>query len=122
MGTTSMGIPKKLKDRTQGLLKYRFTRLDKYFWSHRKRRDSARLVNPKFSDEVDRVLRRSNSEIIKNSLRDPVSANLQENIVEKKRTVLNYASQISDIPEVPEVAETIKDPDENGSQTSEEAE
>merc|ERR1711874_684956 len=68
MGTTSMGIPKKLKDRTQGLLKYRFTRLDKYFWSHRKRRDSARLVNPKFSDEVDRVLRRSNSEIIKHSL------------------------------------------------------
>jgi len=94
--TTSMTIPKKIRDRTQGLLKYRFTRLDKYFWSHRKRRDSDRQVNPKFSDEVQRVLRRSNSEIIKNSLRDAVASNLQENILE--------------------------DPDENGSQTSEEAE
>jgi len=95
--TTSMTIPKKLRDRTQGYLKYRFTRLDKYFWSHRKRRDSDRQVNPKFSDEVQRVLRRSNSEIIKSSLRDalPLSGH-QEGILE--------------------------DPDENGSQTSEEAE
>merc|ERR1712088_778984 len=64
----AMSIPKKLKDRTHSLLKYRFTRLDKYFWSHRRRRDSDRQANPKFSDEVDRVLRRSNSEIIRNSL------------------------------------------------------
>merc|ERR1711872_416766 len=68
MGTVSMTIPKKLKDRTHSLLKYRFTRLDKYFWPHRKRRDSDRQANPKFSDEVDRVLRRSNSEIIRHSL------------------------------------------------------
>lgn len=92
--TTSMTIPKKLRDRTQGLLKYRFTRLDKYFWSHRRRRDSDRQANPKFSEEVDRVLRRSNSEIIKNSLRDSLSSKLREDILE--------------------------DPDENGSQTSEE--
>merc|ERR1712013_585442 len=39
--TTSMTIPNKLKDSKMGMLKYRFTRLDKYFWSHRKRRDSA---------------------------------------------------------------------------------
>merc|ERR1719270_2494770 len=62
--TVSMTIPKKLKDRTHSLLKYRFTRLDKYFWPHRKRRDSDRQANPKFSDEVDRVLRRSNSEML----------------------------------------------------------
>jgi len=93
--TTSMTIPKKLKDRTQGLLKYRFTRLDKYFWSHRKRRDSEKAVNPVFSSEVEQVLRRSNSDLIKSSLKHGVG-NLQANIQE--------------------------DPDENGSQTSEEAE
>jgi len=38
--TTSMTIPLKLKDSQLGLLKYRFTRLDKYFWNHRKRRNS----------------------------------------------------------------------------------
>eukprot|EP00092_Neocalanus_flemingeri_P029966 GFUD01032535.1.p1 GENE.GFUD01032535.1~~GFUD01032535.1.p1 ORF type:complete len:423 (+),score=124.86 GFUD01032535.1:88-1269(+) len=37
--TTSMTIPAKLWD-SQNNLKYRFTRLDKYFWSHRRRRDS----------------------------------------------------------------------------------
>ena len=42
--TTSMTIPSKLKDSKTGMLKYRFTRLDKYFWSHRKRRDSASQV------------------------------------------------------------------------------
>jgi len=63
-------------------------RLDKYFWSHRRRRDSDRQANPKFSDEVDRVLRRSNSEIIRHSLSK----------------------------EIPE------DPDESGSQSSEEVE
>ena len=42
--TTSMTIPSKLKDSKMGMLKYRFTRLDKYFWSHRKRRDSASKV------------------------------------------------------------------------------
>jgi len=86
--TVSMTIPKKLRDRTHSLLKYRFTRLDKYFWSHRRRRDSDRQANPKFSDEVDRVLRRSNSEIIRHSLSK----------------------------EIPE------DPDESGSQSSEEVE
>jgi len=119
--TTSMTIPKKLKDRTQGLLKYRFTRLDKYFWSHRKRRDSEKAVNPVFSSEVEQVLRRSNSDLIKSSLKHGVG-NLQANIQEKKRVVLNYQHQISNIPEVAETTDNPQDPDENGSQTSEEAE
>ena len=50
--TTSMTIPSKLKDSKMGMLKYRFTRLDKYFWSHRKRRDSASKVKVPFSPEL----------------------------------------------------------------------
>jgi len=38
--TTSMTIPLKIRDTKNPLLKYRFTRLDKYFWNHRKRRDT----------------------------------------------------------------------------------
>lgn len=38
--TTSMTIPLKISDTKSSLLKYRFTRLDKYFWTHRKRRDT----------------------------------------------------------------------------------
>lgn len=96
--TTSLTIiSKKFGDRTQQMLKYRFTRLDKYFWSHRKRRDSDRQANPKFSDEVRRVLIRSNSDLIKSSLRDVmVPADIKEE-------------------------EIVEDPDECGSQTSEEA-
>jgi len=93
--TTSMTIPEKLRDRTYGYLKYRFTRLDKYFWSHRKRRDSDRQSNPKFFDEIRRVLSRSNSDVIKNSLKEAVAHHLEDNIPE--------------------------DLDENESQTSEEA-
>ena len=45
--TTSMTIPLKLSDSKSGQLKYRFTRLDKYFWAHRRRKDSVRQVKPK---------------------------------------------------------------------------
>merc|ERR1712098_909059 len=58
--TTSMTIPLKLKDSQLGLLKYRFTRLDKYFWNHRKRRNSISKATP-FVEKVDNVLMRSNS-------------------------------------------------------------
>jgi len=87
---TSMTIPQKIKERTKGLLKYRFTRLDKYFWSHRKRRDSDRQVNPKWGEEVERVLRRSNSEVARSRLHSQSLGGVRE------------------------------DPDESGSQTSEE--
>ena len=43
--TASMTIPLKLRDSKTGQLKYRFTRLDKYFWTHRKRRDTDRQVS-----------------------------------------------------------------------------
>ena len=45
--TTSMTIPSKLTDSkvSKSLLKYRFTRLDKYFWNHRKRRDTTSQVS-----------------------------------------------------------------------------
>ena len=42
--TTSMTIPLKLRDSKTGQLKYRFTRLDKYFWTHRRRRNSVSQV------------------------------------------------------------------------------
>jgi len=37
--TTSWTIPSKIGERHKGLLKLRFTRLDKYFWSHKKKSD-----------------------------------------------------------------------------------
>ncbi len=36
--TTSWTIPSKIGERQKGLLKLRFVRLDKYFWSHKKSR------------------------------------------------------------------------------------
>lgn len=66
--TTSMTIPLKLRDSKTGQLKYRFTRLDKYFWTHRKRRDTDRQVNPEFSEKVDEIIKRSNSTLGKLSL------------------------------------------------------
>lgn len=66
--TASMTIPLKLRDSKTGQLKYRFTRLDKYFWTHRKRRDTDRQANPEFSEKVDDILKRSNSTLGKLSV------------------------------------------------------
>merc|ERR1719517_390165 len=68
IATTSMTIPLKLRDSKTGQLKYRFTRLDKYFWTHRKRRDTDRQANPEFSEKVDNILKRSNSTLGKLSV------------------------------------------------------
>lgn len=38
--TTSWVIPAKIIERRKGLLKMRFTRLDKFFWRHRRRTES----------------------------------------------------------------------------------
>lgn len=65
--TTSMTIPGKLSDSMKGQLKYKFTRLDKYFWTHRKRRDTDRQTNPEFGEKVDDILKRSNSKLGKMS-------------------------------------------------------
>ena len=50
--TTSMTIPLKLRDSKTGQLKYRFTRLDKYFWAHRRRRNSVSQVRRAFTPSL----------------------------------------------------------------------
>lgn len=60
--TTSMTIPKKWMESKTSSLKYKFVRLDKYFWSHRRRRTTISQANPEFSEHVDRILRRGSSE------------------------------------------------------------
>lgn len=59
--TTSLTIPKKWADSKSSYLKYKFVRLDKYFWSHRRRRTSVSQANPRFSEKVEGILRRSGS-------------------------------------------------------------
>eukprot|EP00088_Acartia_fossae_P049003 TRINITY_DN5369_c0_g1_i5.p1 TRINITY_DN5369_c0_g1~~TRINITY_DN5369_c0_g1_i5.p1 ORF type:complete len:534 (-),score=115.31 TRINITY_DN5369_c0_g1_i5:331-1932(-) len=60
--TTSMTIPKKWMESKTSSLKYKFVRLDKYFWSHRRRRTTISQANPEFSEHVDRILRRGSSD------------------------------------------------------------
>eukprot|EP00092_Neocalanus_flemingeri_P001362 GFUD01001454.1.p1 GENE.GFUD01001454.1~~GFUD01001454.1.p1 ORF type:complete len:429 (+),score=133.49 GFUD01001454.1:926-2212(+) len=82
--TTSMTILVKLRDsQNKILLKYRFTRLDKYFWSHRRRRDSVRQANPKFVEKVHSILERSSSTLGRLSVtRDSVSSTQIEDVDE----------------------------------------
>jgi len=103
--TTSMTIPKKIHDSKSSLLKYRFTRLDKYFWSHRKRRDSVSQENPKFNEEVYGVLRRSNSIVVKNSIRDSTSSAIQD----IKEDVEDSGSQTSEEAEVDATDDIIEE-------------
>jgi len=58
--TTSGTILSKFREK-RNQLRYRFTRLDKYFWSHRRRRNSVSQTNKKFSEDVERILSRSTS-------------------------------------------------------------
>lgn len=62
--TTSMTIPMKWLEFKSSSIKYKFVRLDKYFWSHRRRRISASQANPEFVEEVDRILRRTGSDLL----------------------------------------------------------
>ncbi len=43
------------------MLKMRFTRLDKYFWSHRRRRDSASAkgASKRYSEDLKQILERT---------------------------------------------------------------
>jgi len=59
--TTSWTIPAKIRERNLGMLKIRFTRLDKYFWSHSKRKESVTYKNKRIAESVERIMRRSNS-------------------------------------------------------------
>jgi len=92
--TTSMTIPLKLNDSKTGLLKYRFTRLDKYFWNHRKRRNSISKANPKFVEKVDNVLMRSNSTLGK------LSVSSRDNTNTKIEDIDETGSQTSEEPEM----------------------
>lgn len=59
--TTSWTIPSKIRERNMGMLKLRFTRLDKYFWSHTKRRSNSISKSKRVIEGVERIMRRSNS-------------------------------------------------------------
>jgi len=108
--TTSMTIPKKIRDSKSPLLKYRFTRLDKYFWTHRKRRDTVSQVNPKFGEDVTRILRRSNSvlgrksiredELIKEDVDDSGSQTSEEGEQESAQDVIEEVVQLDDKKEL----------------------
>jgi hypothetical protein len=49
--TTSSIIPAKIRESKMGLLKLRFTRLDKYFWSHKRRRNDSICESKKVKKE-----------------------------------------------------------------------
>jgi len=95
--TTSMTIPLKMADAKNSLLKYRFTRLDKYFWSHRRRRDSTNKANPKFNEDVYGVLRRSNSTVVKSSIRDSQASNHIKDINEEVEESGSQTSEEGDL-------------------------
>merc|ERR1712141_599849 len=56
--TTSWTIPSKIRERNLGMLKMRFTRLDKYFWKHGK--DTV-YKSKRIAESVERIKRRSSS-------------------------------------------------------------
>jgi len=58
--TTSWTIPSKIRERNLGMLKMRFTRLDKYFWSHGKRKETV-YKSKRIAESVERIKRRSSS-------------------------------------------------------------
>ena len=42
--TTTWTMTAKIRDRQKGYFKFRFTRLDKYFWTHKRRGPESRIV------------------------------------------------------------------------------
>merc|ERR1711936_961120 len=57
MGT----IPSKIKAYNMGHLKMRFTRLDKYFWSHSNRLSAILPKSKRVAEGMERIIRRANS-------------------------------------------------------------
>ena len=45
--TTTWTMTAKIRDRQKGYFKFRFTRLDKYFWTHKRRGPGSRIVKVK---------------------------------------------------------------------------
>ena len=52
---TSWTIPSKIKAKQMGLLKMRFTRLDKYFWSHSNRTQNLPKVSLFLNSEFSKM-------------------------------------------------------------------
>jgi len=76
---TSWTIPSKIKAKQMGLLKMRFTRLDKYFWSHSNRTQnlpkSKRVV-----EGMEQIIRRSNSRQTSECSNPRISESIPEEI------------------------------------------
>merc|ERR1719266_50793 len=58
--TTSWTVPSKIRAKNMGLLKMRFTRLDKYFWNHQNRTQNL-PKSKRVAEGLERIIRRSNS-------------------------------------------------------------
>jgi len=97
--TTSMTIPAKLKDVKNSAIKYKFVRLDKYFWSHRKRRNSISKANPQFSESVDRILR-NRTESIRTRSGSSLSQALCKEIQEVEEETGSQTSEEPDLAAV----------------------
>jgi len=105
--TTSGTIFSKLKEkRKEERVRYRFTRLDKFFWSHRKRRNSVSKTNKKFSDDVERILSRSASYSSINRSPGTVCRTGKESSMEDLGE--ENCSQSSDEIDLEEVSEEVK--------------
>jgi len=95
--TTVMTIPAKFKDVKTSAIKNRFIRLDKYFWSHRKRRISVSQANPNFSEKLGRALRgRSNSDILRVRLDSSRVSGSSQHFDNEIKEIEENSSQTSD--------------------------
>jgi hypothetical protein len=84
--TATMTIPKKWMESKTSSLKYKFVRLDKYFWSHRRRRTTISQDNPEYSEHVNRILRRGSESRVQlpDSIRKSFSESKKERDFIKK--------------------------------------
>jgi len=84
---TSWTIPSKIKAKQMGLLKMRFTRLDKYFWSHSNRTQnlpkSKRVV-----EGMEQIIRRSNSRQTSECSNPRISESIPEEIPTEVKKVV----------------------------------
>ncbi len=87
--TTSWTIPSKIIQRRKGMLKMRFTRLDKYFWSHRRRRDSASAkgASKRYSEDLKQILERTRG-ISENRVRAVFLTRAAEELLLKRAELL----------------------------------
>jgi len=115
--TTSMTIPAKLKDVKNSAIKYKFVRLDKYFWSHRKRRNSISKANPQFSESVDRILR-NRTESIRTRSGSSLSQALYKEIQEVEEETGSQTSEEPDLAAVDrQVDLEVEDVQDQGAST-----